>query len=63
MTITTRQATHRDLEALAKLYVEFHNYHAKQLPSRLHVLPQIPDQELPGALQRIMADDKAMFRP
>ncbi len=56
-----RRAVVDDIEALASLYVEFHNFHAAGVPDRLRPVPGV-DDELRDGIRRILADEKgALF--
>lgn len=52
-----RRADEGDIDALARLYVEFHNFHAQGVPSRLRLVDL--EDSLPGALREILANPKA----
>ena len=53
-----RRATESDVEALADLYLEFHNFHAEGVPSRLCLLPGY-DEETRQGVRRILSDPQA----
>ncbi|HYF95771.1 MAG TPA: GNAT family N-acetyltransferase [Symbiobacteriaceae bacterium] len=53
-----RRATEADIEALAQLYLEFHNFHAEGVPSHLCLMPQYDEETLQG-LRGILSDPMA----
>jgi ribosomal protein S18 acetylase RimI-like enzyme len=60
--VTIRTANERDLDALDKLYYNFHQYHVREVPDRLQDLGKIEDQEwsrLHQALRDIFANQDA----
>lgn len=57
MNVTIRRANKGDVESLARLYVEFHNFHAVGVPSRLRVVE--PNEALGRAISDILDDQKA----
>ena len=62
--VKIRTATEQDLDALDRLYYEFHQYHAREIPDRLRDLGQIEDQDwsrLHQALQDIFASQDAVI--
>jgi len=61
--VGVRSAELRDREALCRLYHEFHEYHVRGVPDRLHSLGEPPDtcagSELYQTLTKIIQDDDA----
>ncbi|HYG57135.1 MAG TPA: GNAT family N-acetyltransferase [Symbiobacteriaceae bacterium] len=58
MDLVIRRAVSDDVEALALLYVAFHNFHARGVPSRLQPVAGVDDR-LRDAVRAILADDQA----
>lgn len=59
--VIIRPATEADLSALLELYLEFHNFHARRLPSYLHTLdvPNGPERDmmLSNIYKAVLAND------
>lgn len=57
----TRRAEPTDVHALARLFVEFHNFHARGVPSNLVPVGD-PDEELLQAVRRLLETENcALF--
>jgi ribosomal protein S18 acetylase RimI-like enzyme len=53
-----RRAEERDIDALAEMYVELHNFHATAIPSRLRIVGGVDDRLVRG-IRKILADPSA----
>ena len=64
-TDTVRRATAQDLDALAHLYIAFHEYHAQGAPDRLVSLGDPSEVDRSGLMANLVAliarDDAALF--
>ncbi|MGE5675925.1 MAG: N-acetyltransferase family protein [Mycobacterium leprae] len=58
MAVQIRRATNQDVQSLAELYVEFHNFHASGLSTRL-VTVEVVDDRLRSAINQVLADPRA----
>ncbi|MBI1743538.1 GNAT family N-acetyltransferase [Candidatus Acetothermia bacterium] len=56
-----RLATAQDLEALVKLYIEFHEFHVQGVPDRLRIPHEYNLSELREGIQKIMNDPDAVL--